>query len=68
MSLDNLELWLYLVSLNINDNWHITDVSFMTNLRKLNIGGSVCGVGPYGIRGLNLKKLNTNGNNKFLGS
>ena len=59
-SIDNLNL----VKLNAKDNYRITDVSHMRNLRILDVSGN-CGIDQKGIAGLKLTKLRSHRNNKI---
>ena len=58
------KMFSYVTQFNTCDNNKITDVSFMTNLRKLNASGN-CGIDQSGINGLNLVELNASRNNKI---
>jgi len=55
-----------LVQLNVGGNKHVTDVSFLTALKNLNVNGQ-CGVDQQGIKGLNLRVLYAAGNEKNKG-
>ena len=69
--LDNLtteilkySIFSHIVNLDAGYNNKITNVSFMTSLKKLNASGD-CGIGQNGIIGLNLVDLVAGGNNKI---
>ena len=53
-----------LIKLNVDDNFQIKDVSFMTNLKELHISGN-CGIDQMGINGLDLIRLNAWDNSKI---
>src|SRR5271154_3017156 len=46
-----------IIELNISEAKKICDISFLTNLKKLNISGE-CGIDQHGIQGLDLVELN----------
>ena len=50
--------------LDVGHNSQVTDVSFMTSLKKLNADGH-CGIHQQGISGLNLVELHVGDNSKI---
>ena len=56
---------LNLVELNASHNSKITNVNHMTNLKKLDAGGSDCGINDAGIKNLNLVELHAWDNPHF---
>lgn len=62
--IDNLNM--LITTLYACNNSKITNVSHLTNLTKLGVGNSNCGIDQKGITGLNLKYLNASDNQKIV--
>ena len=60
-------MFILLTRLDAGKNDKITNVSFMTSLKKLDARDN-CGIGQNGIIGLNLVELIVYGNNKITSS
>ncbi len=54
-----------MIELDVAHNPNITNVSFMTNLKKLDASGKKCGIDQEGINGLDLDDIYSYNNPKI---